>query len=411
MLRIHLAVVLVAIASFLSFGFVQKTNPAEVLKAINEYRASTIAKARESGTQLDLAAMNAEVLSRAKTAVEGVKIESIDAAEGYAWAQLFQLAEMPKMACDAAAKYLTTNPSSTQRYSAQFLMINSCNSLGEAHMVAELLTQMTPPNASAAASLASSTAYMFADTIHEKLGIAAALKALDDVEKLIPFATMTSENDQRLADSARVGLTNSRAELLLAAGKKQEALASIDKTLALMKPENASVRTLTGLKTRIALVGSAAPALTFEKGYGEFAGLESLKGKVVLIDFFAHWCGPCIRSFPDMKKLYEDLKPKGLEIVGFTTYYGYYKGENAQKRDMPKDVEYAKMAEFIKENGLSWPVVYGDRTNVDAHGVTGIPHVTVVDRKGNVHKIKVGYSPDSFGAFRSEIEKLLAEGP
>lgn len=153
------------------------------------------------------------------------------------------------------------------------------------------------------------------------------------------------------------------------------------------------------------MVGTSAPALTSERGYGEFPGLEGLKGKVVLIDFFAHWCGPCKAAFPSMVEMYKDLKSKGLEIVGFTTYYGYYGTE----RNISKDDEFAKMKDFMAEHKMTWPVVYGERSNFENYGVTGIPHVALLDKDGNVSHIKIGYSEAGMKELRKKIEQLLAD--
>jgi hypothetical protein len=106
-----------------------------------------------------------------------------------------------------------------------------------------------------------------------------------------------------------------------------------------------------------------------------------------------------------LKRLYGDLKDKGLEVVGVTTYYGYIGNE----RDLTRDAEYTKMGDFVKQHELPWPTVFGERDNFINYGVSGIPHITVIDRKGNVHSYKIGYSAESFAKFRAEIEKLLEE--
>jgi thiol-disulfide isomerase/thioredoxin len=316
---------------------------------------------------------------------------------------------MHKQACASAERYLTSNPDADSKFMAQTVMMTSCNELGEGHMLSMVIASIKPNSPIQAVSLASSTAYLYAHTIAKTEGLQAALEALDKVEALVPFDAMTGQQDKPRADSARATLATTRAELLADAGKNADAIKALDDAIAKIGDASPMARSLKGAKTRIGMMNTAAPSLNTERSHGTFAGLESLKGKVVILDFFAHWCGPCIASFPDMKQMYSDLKGKGLEIIGITTYYGYYKTENREKRDMPKDAEFAKMADFIAEHGLPWPVVYGDRTNFEAYGVTGIPHVTVLDRDGKIEKIKIGYSKATFEAFRAEIEKMLGK--
>jgi hypothetical protein len=94
-----------------------------------------------------------------------------------------------------------------------------------------------------------------------------------------------------------------------------------------------------------------------------------------------------------------------------TTYYGYYGTENREKRDMARDAEFARMQDdFYKKHSLPWPTVFGERSNMEGYGVSGIPHITVIGRDGKVHSYKIGYSPESFAEFRKDIEKLIASG-
>lgn len=111
-----------------------------------------------------------------------------------------------------------------------------------------------------------------------------------------------------------------------------------------------------------------------------------------------------------MIKLQSDFKDKGLEVVGITTYYGYYGQENNQARDMSRDVEFARMKDdFYAKHNLPWPTVFADRSNLEKYGVGGIPHITVIGRDGKVHSFKIGYSAETFAEFRKEIEKLVSQ--
>lgn len=407
------------------------------MKELNELQQKMYSEAQQAGQRINVNEVNAAIQKRALELIADVDPAKVEAADAYGWAQVFSRAGKHQETCDLIKKFLTTNPGAPEKYTAQMLMLNSCNALGEADMLQTTLRDIRVPNAMMSGSLASNTVYVFIDTIVQKKGVGEALATLDDVEKnlvLEPEADYAKRmlaaekqrnannpnykpkpDDERLKELETQGKNSSlsmkflfvekRAELLMDSGRKSDAVKALDDFMATLDATSTVRRQAMGAKIQMTLPGSPAPALTFERSYGEFKGLDSLKGKVVIVDFFAHWCGPCIASFPDMKKLYADYKDKGLEVVGFTTYYKYYK----QERDLSPDVEFGKMGEFIKEHELPWPVVYGERTNFEAYGVTGIPHVTVIGKDGSVKKIKVGYSPDSFKEFREYIEKLLKD--
>src|ERR1044071_4194870 len=89
-----------------------------------------------------------------------------------------------------------------------------------------------------------------------------------------------------------------------------------------------------------------------------------------------------------MKKMARELKDKGLEVIGVTGYYGYYKAE----RNLTPEVEFAKMKDYMEEWELPWPMLFVDRAMMDSYGVGGIPHYVVIDRQGKVQSITVGYN-------------------
>jgi len=114
--------------------------------------------------------------------------------------------------------------------------------------------------------------------------------------------------------------------------------------------------------------------------------LSSLKGRVVLIDFFATWCGPCMDALPTVEALHEKLASKGLEVVGVSTE------------------EPAVVAAAAAEHGLKYRLVADEGEAISArYHVYALPTVVVIDRRGVVQEIAVA----DVDAAERKVEELL----
>lgn len=119
--------------------------------------------------------------------------------------------------------------------------------------------------------------------------------------------------------------------------------------------------------------------------------LSEYKGKVVVLDFWATWCGPCFRSFPNIRALQERYKGYDVEILGVTSLQGRHvrrfgdgRMESVDTRNNP-DEEYKLMKEFMKQNNMTWKVLFSEGSCFDKnYGVFGIPHVAIIDAEGVV---------------------------
>ncbi|MGH9944369.1 MAG: TlpA disulfide reductase family protein [Pyrinomonadaceae bacterium] len=135
--------------------------------------------------------------------------------------------------------------------------------------------------------------------------------------------------------------------------------------------------------------------------------LASLRGRVVLLDFWATWCGPCRRTMPKLKALHEKYKDKGLVVLGFTQLYGRVAG-GVDGLDAAQELAFLK--EYKRELRLPYPFAVADNDETDArYGVQAIPTAFLIDRRGRVRFITVGAGEGDYEALTGVIKKLLAE--
>ncbi len=157
------------------------------------------------------------------------------------------------------------------------------------------------------------------------------------------------------------------------------------------------VLAITPLKSLMAAeAGSTMPdcALT-SLADKQIFNLQQFKGKVIYVDFWASWCGPCAKSFPFMNELSRDLKDKGLQVIGVNL-----------------DETSADAQNFLAKYPANF-VIAADTNEQCAKdfGVQAMPSTYLVDRNGTVSHVHLGFRPGEAKDLRVLVEQLLAEKP
>lgn len=138
------------------------------------------------------------------------------------------------------------------------------------------------------------------------------------------------------------------------------------------------------------VVGQPAPALTFKDLAGKEVSLASLKGKVVVVDFWATWCGPCRMEIPGYIEMQKKYGKDGVVIVGVSL-----------DQKGPKHVQ-----KFVEQNAMNYTIVMGDDSAVEAFGgFNSIPTTFLISRDGKILHEKSGAMAHE--AYEAILKKAL----
>ncbi len=143
--------------------------------------------------------------------------------------------------------------------------------------------------------------------------------------------------------------------------------------------------------------GTRAPAFSSLTLAGKPISLHRLRGKVVLLDFWATWCGPCRMSMPGLVSLHQTFHRRGFTVVGVS---------------MDQSDTQAQVKPFVNARHLTYPIALSVAANAraqKAYHAEVLPSQYLIDRKGIVRWSQVGYSPSDRTELAGRIQKLLAE--
>ncbi len=190
---------------------------------------------------------------------------------------------------------------------------------------------------------------------------------------------------------------------------KEEKLKLFEKIKTLYAGDALVLRQIEKKENALKLIGSKAFDINVK---GDWINskkpltLSQLKGRYIVLEFFAPWCPHCRNSLPHMVELYNTLKSKGLTVIGITSYYGAYSDDEKSVGRVSPEQELKLIKEFLKKKNVNFPVmVTSDKSLGDKYGVEGIPSFILISKDGKVLKRYVGAIPSLYG----EIEKIVTK--
>lgn len=153
--------------------------------------------------------------------------------------------------------------------------------------------------------------------------------------------------------------------------------------------------TIAGITALASLTNAAdiAPDFTLKSNHGDNLRLSEHRGEVILLNFWASWCGPCRQEMPLLNAINERYSKLGFSVIGVS---------------VDKDSSLAD--KLLKDIPVAFPVLYDNLSQVSAtYDVSAMPTTVLIDRDGNMRYIHKGYKPGLEQTYEQQIRELVKE--
>jgi peroxiredoxin len=140
-------------------------------------------------------------------------------------------------------------------------------------------------------------------------------------------------------------------------------------------------------------IGAPAPAFQLNSNGGKPISLASLKGQVVLVNFWATWCGPCRKEMPILEQLNKQYGRRGVTLIGVNV-----------------EPDASAVTDWLRSTPVSFPILFDVEGKVSSlYQVEGMPNTVILDRKGTVRYIHRGYQAGAENEYQDQIRALIRE--
>jgi thiol-disulfide isomerase/thioredoxin len=195
-----------------------------------------------------------------------------------------------------------------------------------------------------------------------------------------------------------------QAHVMDARGERDQAVQFLQRELQTYRDTSMHARIQKNIHL-LSLEGKPAPPLDFAKWLGGAVPLDTIRGRPTILFFWAHWCGDCKRTAPELARVMSEYGPKGLALIGPTQHYGYVAGgEDATPEKETPYIESVRRQFYSSLQGMPVPL---SNENFKRYGVSTTPTLVFLDRKGVVRQYHPGAM--DYPQLAAAVQKILAQ--